>query len=57
MGAKQSAEMREAMRLADEGLTINEAARIASVHRVSLHRALRQRTKNGKRKLLTKRRA
>jgi predicted DNA-binding protein (UPF0251 family) len=55
MGAKQSQEMREAMRLADEGLAINEAARIAKVHRVSLYRALRQRTKNGKRKSLTKR--
>jgi len=53
MGAKQSAEMREAMRLADEGLAINEAARIASVHRVSLYRALRRRTKNGKKKGLT----
>ncbi len=49
MGAKQSAEMREAMRLTDEGLPITQAAQIAKVHRVSLHRALRQRT-NGKRK-------
>ena len=55
MGAKTSAEMKEAIRLADEGLAINEAARIASVHRVSLYRALRHRTMNGKRKSLTRR--
>ena len=53
MGAKQSQEMREAMRLADEGLAIQEAARIAKVHRVSLYRALRHRTTNGKIKRLT----
>ena len=55
MGAKQSQEMREAMRLADEGLAIEEAARIAKVHRVSLYRALRHRTNGKRRKSLTAR--
>lgn len=54
MGAKTSAEMKEAVRLALDGIAISEAAKIAKVHRVSLHRVLR-RTKNGKRKLLTRR--
>ena len=52
MGAKKSQEMKEAVRLADEGLSIAEAARIANVHRVSLYRVLRSSMK----KTLTRRR-
>jgi hypothetical protein len=42
MAAKQSAEMREALRLVAQGIPKREAARQAGVHWTSLHTALRK---------------
>lgn len=42
MSAKQSAEMREALRLVRQGTPIRQAAREAGVHWTSLHSALKK---------------
>jgi lambda repressor-like predicted transcriptional regulator len=42
MPAKQSAEMREALRLVESGMSIRQAAREAGVHYTSLHTALKK---------------
>lgn len=42
MPAKQSAEMREALRLVAQGVPVRQAARQAGVHWTSLHTALKK---------------